>query len=113
VHRARDFVRRHLAEHQLWYLVYDVGLVVSELAANAVFHARTPFTVSLQDGHQSVLLTVCDGSPEPAYCVNANVMDTSGPGLLIVDALSRDWGRHHRAGRIQVGVGVVRDPNRA
>jgi hypothetical protein len=90
--RARDFVRCHLAEQQLWYLADDIGLAVSELAANAVKHARTPFTVSLQDGHESVLVTVCDKSPELAHCVNAHVMDTSGRGLAIVDLLSCDWG---------------------
>lgn len=90
--RARDFVRRHLAEHQLWYLADDVGLVVGELAANAVTHARTAFTVSVHDGHDSVLLTVCDRSPELARCVNADVRETSGRGLAIVDALSRNWG---------------------
>jgi anti-sigma regulatory factor (Ser/Thr protein kinase) len=89
---ARDFVRRHLAEHQLWYLVDDVGLVVGELAANAVTHARTAFTVSVHDGHDCVLLTVCDRSPELARRVHADVMDTSGRGLAIVDALSRNWG---------------------
>jgi anti-sigma regulatory factor (Ser/Thr protein kinase) len=90
--RARHFVRRNLAEHQLWYLADDVGLAVSELATNAAIHARTPFTVSLQDGAESVLLTVRDGAPELPHRVNTNVMDTHGRGLAIVELLSRDWG---------------------
>jgi anti-sigma regulatory factor (Ser/Thr protein kinase) len=90
--RARAFVRGHLGEHRLWYLADDMGLVVGELAANAVLHARTPFTVSLQDGHESVLLRVSDACPQLAHRVNAGVMDTRGRGLAIVDALSRNWG---------------------
>jgi hypothetical protein len=50
------------------YLVDDVQLVVSELATNAILHARTPFTVTLDGFDDLVFLTVMDGS----------VMDGSG-----------------------------------
>jgi anti-sigma regulatory factor (Ser/Thr protein kinase) len=60
---ARDFVSRHLVDHGLLGLVEDVRLVTSELATNALRHAGTPFTLTLQRDDQSVLLTVRDGSP--------------------------------------------------
>src|SRR6476659_5618516 len=61
--RARAFVSQHLVEHHVSYLVDDVQIVASELAANAVLHAETAFTVTLEGRVRSVLLTVRDGSP--------------------------------------------------
>ena len=89
---ARDFVTQHLIEHNLSYLGEDVRLVTSELATNATLHARTPFTVSLQELVRGVLLTVQDGSPSTPERVEALVMDTHGRGLLLVDQTSHDWG---------------------
>ena len=89
---ARDFVTQHLIEHDLSYLGEDVRLVTSELATNATLHARTPFTVSLQELVRGVLLTVQDGSPSTPERVEALVMHTHGWGLLLVDQTSHDWG---------------------
>ena len=92
---ARDFVRLHLREHGLGALVDDVGLVVSELATNAVKHACTPFTVRLRgDGH-CLLLTVHDSSREVAFERPPGSTSTGGRGLAIVDRLSHDWGVDH------------------
>lgn len=90
--RARRFVSVHLVEHRLFYMLEDVRLVASELAANAVRHAHTPFTVILEHSDQSVLLTVQDGSLVPPVQVDADPMDTGGRGVWIVDLLSQDWG---------------------
>lgn len=91
--KARDFVCVHLTEHHLQYLVEDVRLVVSELATNAMVHARTSFTVTLlQEGDRSVLLTVQDGSPLVPVGLDVDVLDTIGRGLSIVDCLSDDSG---------------------
>jgi anti-sigma regulatory factor (Ser/Thr protein kinase) len=92
VARAREFVRRHLLVHDQPDLVEDVRLVVSELATNAMLHARTPFTVTLQGTDDSVLLSVRDASATVPVQVTADVLDTSGRGLSIVDLVSRDWG---------------------
>ena len=68
-------------------------LVVSELATNAVRHARTPFTVSLHAFEQTLMLEVEDGSwTEPCQAVRAKLLDVHGRGLSIVSLLSRDWG---------------------
>lgn len=90
--RARHFVCTLLIDHRLLYLVDDVRLVVSELATNAIRHANTPFAVTLERADPSVLLTVTDGSPVPPIRLAADVLDTGGRGLSIVDQVSRDWG---------------------
>ena len=92
--RARAFVAHRLVEHRLPHLVDDVRLVTSELATNAVLHARTDFSVTLAGRERSVLLTVRDQSallPEPLLDV-ADQLRGSGLGLLIVDQMSQSWG---------------------
>ena len=89
---ARDFVRRHLIAQGLPHLIDDVTLVVSELATNALVHAQTPFTVSLQAFDQTLLLKVEDGSRTGPVQVVGRVLDTGGRGLTIVAMLSRAWG---------------------
>jgi anti-sigma regulatory factor (Ser/Thr protein kinase) len=89
---ARNFTRSHLVRHGLEWLVEDVGLVVSELATNAVKHAHTPFTVTLSAGDGLVLLDVQDGSTSSAVQGAPAVMDMGGRGLALVDALSTNWG---------------------
>lgn len=90
--RARDFVCLHLVEHNLRYLAEDIRLVVSELATNAMVHARTPFTVTLSAGDGTVLLAVRDGSTTVPAKAAPQVTDMHGRGLLLVEQLSREWG---------------------
>jgi hypothetical protein len=73
-------------------LTDDVALVVTELAANAVRHARSGFTVILSSRRNVLRIAVRDASPVPA--------DGSGPGLTpaplhglgAVDAMANRWG---------------------
>jgi anti-sigma regulatory factor (Ser/Thr protein kinase) len=90
--RARDFVVLHLVEHDLLYLVEDIRLVASELATNAMEHARTPFTVTLSERDGAVLLTVRDDSSSVPVKAVPQVTDIRGRGLLLVEMLSREWG---------------------
>lgn len=90
--RARRFVCLHLVDHRLWYLVDDVRLVASDLAANAVRHAHTPFTVILEQASESVLLTVQDGSPSRPVHLATGLLDTAGRGVSIVELVSQTWG---------------------
>src|SRR4051794_1527897 len=92
VAKARDFVSAHLLDHRLPQMTDDVRLVVSELATNAMVHARTPFTVTLTGRERSVLLTVRDGSPVAPAPVVADPLEPGGRGLLIVDMVSGTWG---------------------
>ena len=93
--RARRFVCVHLLEHRLLYMIDDVRLVVSELAANAVRHAHSPFTVSLGQADQAVYLSVQDGSPGAPVLLAPESLDTAGRGVFIVDMVSDDWGVTH------------------
>lgn len=98
VRRARHFVCTLLVDHRFLNLVEDVRLVVSELATNAVRHAHTPFTVTLERDDQALLLTVTDGSPDPPVQLPTHLLDPGGRGLSLVDKVSRDWGVIRRPG---------------
>ena len=90
--RARRFVCVHLVEHRLLYMIDDVRLVVSELAANAVRHAHSPFTVSLGQADRAVILSVQDDSPGAPALLAPELSETAGRGVSIVDMVSEDWG---------------------
>ena len=90
--QARAFVSQHLLGHGMPHLVDDIELVVSELATNAVRHAKTPIIVTLEQVDQFVLLTVADGSLAAPVRQATDVLDTGGRGLSIVDLVSHDWG---------------------
>jgi anti-sigma regulatory factor (Ser/Thr protein kinase) len=70
----------------------DVALVVGELAANAVVHGHTPFTVSLSSRDHTVSVEVRDGSSGRPRCGEVSLDAPSGRGLLIVDRLASEWG---------------------
>ena len=89
---AREFVRIHLVEHGFSGLVEDMCLVTSELATNAILYAQTTFTVTLDGDHESVRLTVRDGSAIAPVLRSASVLGMGGRGLAIVDRLSHRWG---------------------
>jgi hypothetical protein len=66
----------------------EAALVVTELAANAVLHAESGFSVLLQKGGMFVRIAVQDAAPvDPAVLVVRR-----NRGLGLVAAISRDWG---------------------
>lgn len=99
--KARAFVRDCLELHDKPSLIEAMRLVVSELATNALTHARTPFTVGIRGDEASVVLTVRDGSSSVPTPQNAKVFDSGGRGLAIVQHLSRDWGFAAPAGGLK------------
>jgi two-component sensor histidine kinase len=71
---------------------FVVGLLVNELATNAVQHARTPFAVSLDYETHRLRIEVTDDSPEMRGGLGGGI------GLKIVDELTK-WGvDHHMQG---------------
>ena len=88
---ARRFVARVLARRPQ-PVRERVTLLVSELATNAVKHARSSFSVSIEETTEDIRIEVRDtgagrpvvGAPEPR--------DASGRGLFIVQAMSDDFG---------------------
>ncbi len=69
----------------------DMALVVAELAANAVVHGRSPFTVSLRRD-QLLSIEVSDRGPTVVSLGPEGDTARSGRGLQIVDRLASDWG---------------------
>ena len=86
-HFAVDAVRRLGAAN----LADDTALVVTELAANAIVHAQTGFTVDLSASRDVLRITVRDASPlPPAAAADLPVLPLHGLGA--VDALASRWG---------------------
>ncbi|MFI1304600.1 ATP-binding protein [Streptomyces sioyaensis] len=93
---ARLHVRAILTEWKLGGLIEDSILITSELATNAVLHAKGTgdyFELALRRRNGVLVLEVADSyqwqMPElhkPA------LYDLSGRGLFLVDALSENWG---------------------
>jgi anti-sigma regulatory factor (Ser/Thr protein kinase) len=71
---------------------HDIVLVVSELAANAVVHGHTPFTVSLSRHGRTVSIEVFDEHAGPARRSTVSTEAQSGRGLVIVDRVATNWG---------------------
>src|SRR5215213_3543800 len=89
---ARHFVGETVAAETIGACDEDVRLVTSELVANAVVHARTPFTVGVSWTGKIVLIEVTDGTkvfPLRKHHVSDVV---GGLGLVLVQAVSLRWG---------------------
>lgn len=69
----------------------DVGLVVTELAANALVHAESPFTVVVTHDENRLVVEVIDGGPGAPELTVTEGRRTSRMGMAIVDRLS-NWG---------------------
>lgn len=89
--KSRSFVTATLEAWGLEHLTERAVLLVSELATNAVLHARTPFRVSMiLEGALTVEVT--DHSEEVPR-MEANRVDSEhGRGLRLVSQFARDWG---------------------
>lgn len=70
----------------------DAALVTSELAANAVLHASTPFEVSVWERAGMLRIEVADGSTDLPVGRRAGATATSGRGLGIVARVAESWG---------------------
>ncbi|TNM59793.1 ATP-binding protein [Streptomyces sp. NP160] len=93
VREARRFVETELAALGRPDLSDDAGLVLSELAANAVLHARTPFEVVVSSAdHRCVRVDVLDGSSSLPVLATALQTSTTGRGMVLVAALASRWG---------------------
>ncbi len=82
---------------ELWHLeelAWRVELVVTELATNAVRHARTLFTVAMTWDGRRLRIEVSDAQPMPPRAVQGlpSPDATGGRGLLLVEQISDRWG---------------------
>jgi PAS domain S-box-containing protein len=91
--RARTFVAGVLHSWRMSEMVGgDAELLTSELATNAVRHARTSFVVVVRYDGASVRIEVGDGSRALPVRRAPASDDTGGRGYVLVDALAADWG---------------------
>jgi anti-sigma regulatory factor (Ser/Thr protein kinase) len=87
---ARQFARQTLSE---WDMESDeVVLVVSELSANAILHARSDFELSLSKTDKGVTVRVTDTHPCLPVVSSPNSHSMDGRGLMIINQLARQWG---------------------
>lgn len=106
---ARRWITDLLARWDLAAAADDLRLVVSELVSNAVLHARTILDVALSVAEGVLELSVSDRdarSPRPRP-QRADDAATGGRGLLLVEALSDDWGVAERMEGKQVWFRVA------
>jgi anti-sigma regulatory factor (Ser/Thr protein kinase) len=76
---------------------YDAALIATELVGNAVLHGRPlpsgDITVEWQLSADGYYIAVTDGGHSAAVAAkDADSRDVSGRGLMIVAALSQEWG---------------------
>jgi anti-sigma regulatory factor (Ser/Thr protein kinase) len=100
VARARRFVRETLIGWGADDAMDDAVLLTSELATNAVIHARTPFEVICRSAGGVVQVEVVDGDGSrvlPAPARGDDPDRTSGRGLLMPVMLAPEWGVSYAA----------------
>jgi anti-sigma regulatory factor (Ser/Thr protein kinase) len=90
--KARHFVVDTLQAWQMEALVDSAALLASEVITNAVLHARTPFTVTLERiGDDCVQIAVSDGSTFTPQRRQPTADSTNGRGIDLLDQLSAAW----------------------
>ena len=97
VTEARSFVRQALVGWDAEAWEYGASALVTELATNAVLHARTPFVVEVSYDGRQVRLCVSDGDRRPPLRKSHSRESTTGRGLDLVGALSDAWGVDQQA----------------
>ena len=99
------YVRRQveavLALWELEELAWAAELIVTELAANVVRHARTLFTVGLFWNGRVLHGEVSDANPVPPVPQAGVGLDqTGGRGLMLVGEIADRWGvEQHQRGK--------------
>lgn len=91
---ARRFAKAALLE---WghsgQALEDAALVISELATNAVQHARTAFDVFIEPTTAGAMrVSVRDGSKAPPVVRTPHWTSDSGRGLQVIAAVATRWG---------------------
>jgi hypothetical protein len=89
---ARGFALAMLEQWHGEQLAADTALVVTELAANAVLHAGSAFSVSLTLSGGAIRISVGDTLPLGPGAVAQQLTAASGHGLGVVAAMATRWG---------------------
>ena len=89
---ARQFVVDILRAWKLDHLVEDAAIVVSELATNAILHARTDYVVTVSALVGTVRISVRDSSLHLPAVRDPEPTIVTGRGLILVDTIAHTWG---------------------
>jgi hypothetical protein len=98
VRDARDLAKHACRVWHLPHLLDDTSLIASELASNAIEHARTDFVVTLSRNATRLHVAVQDGVAgfprphRPASVSPPASLPARGRGLLLVHKLAAAWG---------------------
>jgi anti-sigma regulatory factor (Ser/Thr protein kinase) len=92
---ARRFVEATCEDWHCEPAGWTATQLVSELATNAVLHARTVFTVQMHRDGEVLRVGVRDGSTVAPKVRGYGSESTTGRGLRLVESLSRAWGVEH------------------
>ncbi len=89
--RARQLAREEVATYP-GDVIDTVALLVTELVANAVLHARTDLCFSIDITPPLIRISVTDQSNRVPALRHYDASDVTGRGLALVDALATNWG---------------------
>jgi anti-sigma regulatory factor (Ser/Thr protein kinase) len=90
--RARTFAADHCRAWNCVEQLDDVVLIVSELATNAVVHARSGHVITMRRRSGAIRIEVRDASARAPDLRELSVTEESGRGMLLVSALAVAWG---------------------
>jgi DNA-binding NarL/FixJ family response regulator len=90
--RAREFVTRTLADWEVTDPTAVLDLLVSEIVANAVLHARTSAELTVQLLPRRVRVSVTDLDPAQPKRRPDNPLTSTGRGIALIEKLSLAWG---------------------
>ncbi len=98
---ARDFIARHVAEPELTDLRETAVLLVSEVVTNALRHTDGNVDLALWRFQDRVRVEVSDETSRSPVASRAGLLDESGRGVPLMDALSDRWGTSpHGEGKV-------------
>ncbi len=86
------FVQQQLEEWDADGLVWATITVVSELATNAVLHARTEFSMVIELVADGVNVRVADSSSTKPVRRRYDPDAATGRGMALIEALTTEWG---------------------
>lgn len=98
---ARLHARQVLWEWGLASLGESAELIVAELITNAVKASRAltqafPVRLWMESDLARILIVVWDASPQPPARIDASGEAEHGRGLMLVEAISEQWGWYTR-----------------
>ena len=89
--QARHFVSDTLRAWRKEEFAADAAIVTAELAANAVLHARSGFTVVVSRSGDRIKIAVMDASPSMSADGGPPMAVRQGHGLAVVAKIARRW----------------------